>query len=81
MHHPGCRSVPIPEDVADLLARLRERVDILADDATPGRRPGPCARRPRRVVDAHRLVETAYDKKNYTGHIKAYLKRQAGRCW
>ncbi|MBD0669947.1 translationally-controlled tumor protein [Streptomyces sp. CBMA156] len=27
------------------------------------------------VVDAHRLVETAYDAKNYTGHIKAYLKR------
>ncbi|MEU5825851.1 hypothetical protein [Streptomyces sp. NPDC047803] len=27
------RSVPIPEDVADLLARLRERLDVLADDA------------------------------------------------
>ncbi|MEU1536183.1 translationally-controlled tumor protein [Streptomyces fagopyri] len=27
------------------------------------------------VVDAHRLVETSYDKKNYLGHIKAYLKR------
>ncbi|TXR99781.1 hypothetical protein EAO73_28060 [Streptomyces sp. col6] len=33
MHHPGCRSVPIPEDVADLRARLRERPDVLADDA------------------------------------------------
>lgn len=27
------RSVPIPEDVADLLTRLRERLDVLADDA------------------------------------------------
>ncbi|MFJ9697026.1 translationally-controlled tumor protein [Kitasatospora sp. NPDC101183] len=27
------------------------------------------------IVDAHRLVETSYDKKSYTGHIKAYLKR------
>ncbi|MGW1126407.1 hypothetical protein [Streptomyces sp. NPDC002526] len=27
------RSVPVPEDVADLLARLQERLDGLADDA------------------------------------------------
>jgi len=27
------------------------------------------------MADAHRLVETSYDKKNYTAHIKAYLKR------
>ncbi|MFJ6622051.1 translationally-controlled tumor protein [Kitasatospora sp. NPDC091335] len=31
------------------------------------------------IVDAHRLVETSYDKKNYTGHIKAYLKRLSER--
>jgi len=27
------------------------------------------------LVDAHKLVETAYDKKAYTSHIKAYLKK------
>jgi hypothetical protein len=27
------------------------------------------------VAEAHRLVATTYEKKNYTGHIKAYLKR------
>lgn len=27
------RSVPVPEDVVDLITRLRERLDVLADDA------------------------------------------------
>ncbi|MFE9046197.1 translationally-controlled tumor protein [Streptomyces sp. NPDC007818] len=27
------------------------------------------------VVDAHRLVETSYDRKSYAGQMKAYLKR------
>jgi len=27
------------------------------------------------LVDAHKLVQTSYDKKSYLGHIKAYMKR------
>ncbi|MFI5924301.1 translationally-controlled tumor protein [Streptomyces anulatus] len=30
------------------------------------------------VVESHGLVETSYDKKNYSGHIAEYLKRLAG---
>ncbi|MEU4068230.1 translationally-controlled tumor protein [Streptomyces wedmorensis] len=27
------------------------------------------------VVDAHRLVKVSYDKKSYTAHLRAYIKR------
>ncbi|MFF8771019.1 translationally-controlled tumor protein [Kitasatospora sp. NPDC015120] len=32
-------------------------------------------RRVLNVVDRHRLVAASYDKKTYTGHIRAYVKR------
>lgn len=58
---------------AKMIVKKEGSYDMAGDGAGMEELDDPAAKTVNNIVDAHQLVETAFDKKSYMAHIKAYM--------